>query len=90
MIEVMKNNQWNMLDKQKDYMQHLHVKGIVTYDVEVDKDYAEEKDYTSLNPPRRRGRHRPGVMKNHQGETWKLDKSRATLCSYIDISMWFF
>jgi len=34
-IEVMKHIQWVKLDKQKDYMQNLHVKGIVTYDVEV-------------------------------------------------------
>lgn len=61
-----------MLDLQKDYRQQLKAKGIVTYEVEVDEDYDEEKDYVPLHPGARR-RQRPGVVINHQGQTRKLN-----------------
>ncbi|VAH12820.1 unnamed protein product [Triticum turgidum subsp. durum] len=70
--QVADSNEREMLELQKDYAQQLEAKGIVTYEVEVDEDYEEEKDYALLHPPGRR-RHRPGVMKNHQGETRKLN-----------------
>ncbi|VAI38622.1 hypothetical protein VPH35_093419 [Triticum aestivum] len=70
--KVAESNEREMLELQKDYAQQLEAKGIVTYEVEVGEDYDEEKDYAPLNPPGRR-RHRPGVMKNHQGETRKLN-----------------
>ncbi|KAE8768051.1 hypothetical protein D1007_60528 [Hordeum vulgare] len=70
--EVVDNNQQKMLEKQKDYKQQLEANGTVTYEVEVDEDYDQEKDYTPLHPPGRR-RHRPGVMKNRQGEARRLN-----------------
>ncbi|KAM3399842.1 hypothetical protein ACQJBY_004982 [Aegilops geniculata] len=62
-----------MLDLQKDYRQQLKAKGVVTYEVEVDEDYDQDKDYVPLHPGGGRGRQRPGVMKNHQGQTRKLN-----------------
>ena len=61
-----------MLDLQKDYRQQLKAKGVVTYEVEVDEDYDQDKDYVPLHPGGRR-RQRPGVVKNHQGQTRKLN-----------------
>ncbi|KAI5020952.1 hypothetical protein ZWY2020_054362 [Hordeum vulgare] len=70
--QVAESNEREMLELQKDYAQQLKAKGIVTYEVEVDEDYDEEKDYAPLHPQGRR-RHRPGVMKNHKGETRRLN-----------------
>jgi hypothetical protein len=59
-------DQW-MLERREDYARQLKAKGIVTREVEVDEDYDEEKDNAPLHRGRRR--HRPGVMKKHQGGT---------------------
>ncbi|CAM0957847.1 unnamed protein product [Alopecurus aequalis] len=59
-----------MLEQKEDFTRQLKAKGVVTREIEVDEDY-DEKDYVQLHQGRRR--HRPGVMKKHQGETRKLN-----------------
>nr|XP_051208829.1 uncharacterized protein LOC127326040 [Lolium perenne] len=63
-------NRW-MLERKEDFTRQLKAKGIVTREAEVDEDYDEKKDYAPLHRGRRR--HRPGVVKKHQGGTMKLN-----------------
>nr|XP_051205914.1 uncharacterized protein LOC127320874 [Lolium perenne]XP_051205915.1 uncharacterized protein LOC127320874 [Lolium perenne] len=63
-------NRW-MLERKEDFTRQLKAKGIVTREAEVDEDYDEEKDYAPSHRGRRR--HRPGVMKKHQGVATKLN-----------------